>query len=154
MALTPDERTPEEVLEAELVRLGARGYSAGGGRGAQWAAQRLKTDRFEATLDAGAPVDEVRAWVQAALAELGRPLDAPDLRAVIGAGFLNKNPAVVDVDLVALPGARTRVRVRAVAKEGLVARRAAAKAVGRVLDAVGAGRRRKGRRRDARRPAR
>jgi len=47
---------------------------------------------------------------------------------------------VVTTVLVPLSTDRTRVEVRGVAKEGVIGQRTAAKAVGRVLDAVGAGR--------------
>lgn len=131
--------TDEEVLEAELARLGGRA-SLGGGLGARLAARRLKTSRFEASAEAGAPPHVVASWLEAAYRDLGRPLG--EGRAVIGAGYRQLNPAVVTAVLVPLAGGRTRVEVRGVAKEGIIAQRTAAKAVGRVLDAVGAGRRR------------
>ena len=76
-----------------------------------------------------------------ALAALGRPLGGEPPRTLVGAGFGRLNPAVVTVALVPLAGGRTRVEVTAVAKEGLLRQRPAAKAVGRVLDELGAGRR-------------
>jgi len=127
----------EEVLEAELARLGGRA-SLGGGLGARLTARCLKTSRFAASAEAGAQADVVAGWLQAAYEDLGRPLG--DGRAVIGAGYRNLNPAVVTTVLVPLSTDRTRVEVRGVAKEGVIGQRTAAKAVGRVLDAVGAGR--------------
>ena len=130
----------EEILEAELARLGGRG-SLGGGLGARMTARFLKTSRFEASAEAGAPPDVVASWLVATYEDLGRPLG--DGRAVIGAGYRQLNPSVVTAVLVPVDdGRRTRVEVRGVAKEGLVGQRTAAKAVGRVLDAVGAGRER------------
>jgi len=128
----------EVVLEAELARLGGRA-SLGGGLGARLTARFLKTSSFAASAEAGAPADVVAEWLETAYGQLGRSLG--DGRAVIGAGYRNLNPAVVTTVLVPLGGDRTRVEVRGVAKEGLVGQRTAAKAVGRVLDAVGAGRR-------------
>ncbi len=81
------------------------------------------------------------SWLVAAYEDLGRPLG--EGRAVVGAGLRQLNPAVVTAVLVPIDGGRrTRVEVRGVAKEGVIAQRTAAKAVGRVLDAVGAGRKR------------
>jgi hypothetical protein len=120
------------------------------GLGAKLTAQRLRTDHFEATLEAKASVEAVTSWVVAALGILGRPLDGPGHRAVIGAGFRNLNPAIVEALVAPVGEHRTRVLVRGVAKESVLSQRTAAKAVGRVLDALGAGRRRKRRRRDGR----
>ena len=145
--------TLEQALEAELVRLGRRG-GMDRGLGAKLTARRLRTDRFSATIEAAAPVEAVTSWVVAALGILGRPLgDGPPLRAVVGAGVRNLNPAIVEVEVGAVGERRTRVVVRGVAKESLLSQRTAAKAVGRVLDALGAGRRRKRRRRDKRGPS-
>jgi len=60
----------ETVLEAELVRLGRRG-GMDRGLGAKLTAQRLRTDHFEATLEAQASVEAVTSWVVAALGILG-----------------------------------------------------------------------------------
>ncbi len=136
----------EALLEAELVRLGRRG-GMDRGLGVQLTSRRLRTDRFSATLEADASEEAVTSWVVAALALLGRPLDEPGHRAVIGAGFRNLNPAVVEAVVTPVGEHRTRVVVRGVAKESVLSQRTAGQAVGRVLDALGAGRRRKRKRR-------
>jgi len=56
------------------------------------------------------------------------------LRGVLGAGALNMNPAVVDVELEPQPGGGSVVTLRAAAKEGLIPQRIARKAVRRVLE--------------------
>jgi hypothetical protein len=142
----------EDLLEAELARLGRRG-GLDRGVGARFVSQRLRVDTFTATIEADASLEAVTSWVDAALGILGRPIDGPAHRAVIGAGFRNLNPAVVEAAVSELGPHRTRVVVRGVAKEGVLSQRTAAKAVGRVLDALGAGRRRKRRRRRAARPS-
>jgi hypothetical protein len=142
----------EDLLEAELARLGRRG-GLDRGIGARFVSQRLRVDTFTATIEADASLEAVTSWVDAALGILGRPIDGPAHRAVIGAGFRNLNPAVVEAAVSELGPHRTRVVVRGVAKEGVLSQRTAAKAVGRVLDALGAGRRRKRRRRRAARPS-
>ena len=54
------------------------------------------------------------------------------IRGVIGAGALDMNPAVVDVDV--RPGGR--LVVRAAGKEGLIPQRTARKAVRKVIDSL------------------
>ena len=113
------------------------------GLGARLTVKRLRTDRFTRAFEAPSSAEAVTSWVVAALDTLGRPLVGPELRAVIGAGFRNLNPALVEVHVEPLDPHRTRVTVIGVAKEGLVGQRTAGQAAGRVLDALGAGRRRR-----------
>jgi hypothetical protein len=83
--------------------------------------------------------DEALALARCVLASLGEPADetrlADDnnqLRAVVGSGALNLNPAVVTLQLLATTPASTTIRVRSVAKEGLIRQRAGRKAAERV----------------------
>jgi hypothetical protein len=85
------------------------------------------------------PPDEALALARCVLASLGEPADetrlADDnnqLRAVVGSGALNLNPAVVTLQLLATTPASTTIRVRSVAKEGLIRQRAGRKAAERV----------------------
>jgi hypothetical protein len=55
------------------------------------------------------------------------------VRAVIGAGWLDMNPAVVDAVVEPIDEARSRVTVRGVAKEGLIKQHAGQEAVERVV---------------------
>ena len=87
--------------------------------------------------------DEALALADQVLASVGEPIDesrlADDkhqLRAVVGSGSLNFNPAVVTLQLVATAPTSTRIRVRGVAKEGLIPQRAGRKAAERVAEAL------------------
>jgi hypothetical protein len=85
------------------------------------------------------PPDEALALARRVLASLGEPADETrladdkhELRAVVGAGALNLNPAVVTLQLLATTMESTTIRVRGVAKEGLIRQRAGRKAAERV----------------------
>jgi len=56
------------------------------------------------------------------------------VRGVVGAGALNMNPAVVRVQATPLAPEMSKVRVRAVAKEGLIKQRAGQEAAARIHD--------------------
>jgi hypothetical protein len=140
-------RDEEEILINRLGRLAWRsGRSIGGlstahgGRlGTRIAARVLPKDVHEVELFLHLPPDEALALAQWVLSSLGEPVDQTrvaddkhELRAVVGSGVLNLNPAVVILQLVATTSASTTIRVRGVAKEGLIPQRAGRKAVERV----------------------
>ena len=115
----------------------------GGLRGASFAARHMKNDVFAATLELSvSPADATRIFVQE-LNNLGKTLtgDAsrtyPVLRAVVMAGLMNMNPAVVEVEVVPLGVASCRITVTGTAKEGLIKQHAGEKAVRRVMESVG-----------------
>jgi hypothetical protein len=140
-------REEEEILADRLGKLAWRSgrrigglSSASGGRlGARLAARFLSEDVHEIELVLPMPPDHALTLARSILASLGEPVDeirlADDqyeLRGVIGSGVLNLNPAVVTLQLVATTSASTTIRVRGVAKEGLIPQRAGRKAAERV----------------------
>jgi hypothetical protein len=137
----------EEILVNRLGRWGWRSGRLGGGLpgarggrlGARFAARLLPEDVHEIELVLALPPDEALALAGRVLSSLGEPIDEArfaddkhELRAVIGSGALNLNPAVVTLQLVATTSASTTIRVRGVAKEGLIRQRAGRKAAERV----------------------
>ena len=137
----------EEILADRLGRLawrtgrliGGLSSATGGRLGARLAARLLPENVHEIVLVLPLPRDEALALAQWILASLGEPVDETrlsdakyELRAVVGSGALNLNPAVVTLQLVASTPASTTIRVRGVAKEGLIPQRAGRKAAERV----------------------
>jgi hypothetical protein len=140
-------RGEDEILVDRLGRLAWRSgrligglSSAIGGRlGARFAARLMPEDVHEIEFVLPLPPDEVLALARSVLASLGESVDATrhaddkyELRTVVGSGALNLNPAVVTLQLVATTPASTTLRVRGVAKEGLIPQRAGRKAAERV----------------------
>jgi hypothetical protein len=137
----------EEILVNRLGRLGWRSgwlsgglWGASGGRlGARLAARLLPEDVHEIELVLALPPDEALALAGWVLSSLGEPVhetrladDNHQLRAVVGSGALNINPAMVTLQLVATTPVSTTIQVRGVAKEGLIRQRAGHKAAERV----------------------
>jgi hypothetical protein len=137
----------EEILVDRLGRLGWRSgrlsgglQGASGGRlGARLAGRLLPEDIHEIVLALALPPDEALARARCVLDSLGEPVDETrladdkhELRAVVGSGALNLNPAVVTLQLVATTSASTTIRVKGMAKEGLIRQRAGRKAAERV----------------------
>ena len=149
-----EEEEEEEILVNRLGRLGWRSgrlagglQAASGGRlGARFAARLLPEDVHEVLLVLALPADEALALARRVLASPGEPAnetrlaeDKHELRAVVGSGLLNLNPAVVTLQLLATTSASTTIRVRGVAKEGLIRQRAGRKAAERVAARLRAG---------------
>jgi 3-polyprenyl-4-hydroxybenzoate decarboxylase len=144
----------EEILVNRLGEVGWRGgrlgggvWGASGGRlGARFAARLLPHDVHEIVLVLALPPDVALALARRVLASLGEPADETrltdekhELRAVVGSGALNLNPAVVTLQLLATTSASTTIRVRGVAKEGLIRQRAGREAAERVAARLRAG---------------
>jgi hypothetical protein len=141
----------EEILVNRIGRVGWRSgrlggglWGASGGRlGARFAARLLPHDVHEILLVLALPPDEVLALARRVLGEPADETRLTDekhqLRAVVGAGVLNRNPAVVTLQLLATASASTTIRVRGVAKEGLIRQRAGRKAAERVAARLRAG---------------
>jgi hypothetical protein len=145
----------DEILVDRLGRLAWRSgrliaglSSASGGRaGARFAARLLPKDVHEIELILALPPDEALILTGSVLASLGEPVDETrladdkhELRAVVGSGALNLNPALVTLQLVATTSTSTTFKVRGVAKEGLIRQQAGRKAAERVAAALTAGR--------------
>ena len=128
-------------------RLGGGLWGASGGRlGARFAARLLPHDVHEIVLVLALPPDVALALARRVLASLGEPADETrltdekhELRAVVGSGALNLNPAVVTLQLLATASASTTIRVRGVAKEGLIRQRAGREAAEHVAARLRAG---------------
>ena len=144
----------EEILVNQLGELGWRSgrlagglRAASGGRlGARFAARLLPEDVHEVLLVLALPADEALALARRVLASPGEPAnetrladDKHELRAVVGSGLLNLNPAVVTLQLLATTSASTTIRVRGVANEGLIRQRAGRTAAERVATRLRAG---------------
>jgi hypothetical protein len=140
-------REEDEILADRLGKLAWRSgrrigglSSASGGRlGAQLAARLLPADVHEIDVVLPLPPDQALVLARSVLASLGEPVDETrladdkhELRGVVGSGVLNLNQAVVTLQLVATTSASTTIRVRGVAKEGLIPQQAGRKAAERV----------------------
>ena len=141
----PDDE--EEILVNRLGRVGWRSGRIGGGLpgasggrlGARLAARLLPEDVHEIELVLALPPAEALALAGWVLSSLGEPVDETrlteykhELRALIKAGVLNLNPAIVTLQLDVTTSASTTIRVRGVAKEGLIRQRAGRMAAERV----------------------
>jgi hypothetical protein len=125
-------------LTADESELLVRGLGSAGGRGAAFAAKRMRADVFETEAILETPVAEAVARVRSLLGEWGALIDEEStgdghrLRGMIGAGSMNLNPTVVTVYLSESGPSATAARVRGVAREGLIKQRAGRKAAERV----------------------
>ncbi len=138
-----------KILARELGKLGAISGAVGGGLdgaiggglGANLAARLLPNDTFELDIEIAAKPRAVLKKAFNILSRTGKitegiepPSDLPTLYAVIGSGFLNLNPALVRVEIVAVSKNSTQVTIRGVAKEGLIKQHAGEKAARKIAD--------------------
>jgi hypothetical protein len=132
----------DDILAREIGKVG-RGPGLGGlaaSLGAQFVSKFLPTETFteklalriapERALKLGFLVFTTIGKVQA---EYNNKAPYPLLKAVIGSGFLNMNPAVVYLEI--LEGNSTGCKITITA-EGLIKQKTAAKAVQRVVSAL------------------
>lgn len=98
-------------------------------------ARRLRADIVETTMELRLSLPAATELVARALDALGTRTAA--LQAVMGAGTMNLNPAVVTVTLSEHDGRAIAV-VRGAAKEGLIRQRAGEKAARRVVEYLAA----------------
>jgi hypothetical protein len=126
-----DSEDIERILAEELG-----GLADGGGI----PARHVPTVRFETVVEAGADAQLAATRFSEAITRLGR-LVRGDLGVsgpivgVVGGGFLNMNPAVVEVRIAPLDDGSCRASLTGTAKEGRIKQRTAEKAVRRVLEA-------------------
>lgn len=138
----------DEILTEELGKIGATratcdaGMVTLAGLGAQLAARSLPNDVCRVVLDVPAAADVAIRAIAGGIADVGRLVGGdpsspyPTLRAVIGAGFRNMNPAVVEAEVVPASDGSTRITLTGTAKEGLIKQRSGEKAVRRLIQAV------------------
>jgi len=148
-----------DILGRELAKLGrsagaagglagaglaaAAGGGLGGGAGAAWAARRLPSRGAQATVEVSMNPHAALTMAFRVLSSVGQIVpdevtpDEPVLRAVVGAGTLGLNPAVIELSVEAISEEEAKITVRATAKEGLIKQHTAEKALQRVLAAAG-----------------
>ena len=121
----------DQSLADELVKLG--------GSGAGFAARFLPTETFSVSLETSASASETRKSVFRILSRLGRLTNefsnsssGPQLAAVIGSGFFQLNPTIIQVSVVPKSDCSSTVSIFGAAKEGLLKQNSAEKAVRRV----------------------
>ena len=122
----------EQTLADELGKLNV---------GGRLAAPHLPTHKFEIVIEVRSEPTGAAAAFSNAIARVGRLINVdpagPEttVAGVVGGGFLNLNPAVVEVRIASLGEGRCRATLTGTAKEGLIMQRTGEKAVRRVLDA-------------------
>lgn len=115
----------------------------GGSLGARFAAKFLPTETHREKVSLNMAPERAIKFGYSVLTKLGKlqtdDNDSPPyplLKAVVGSGFLNMNPAVVYVEILDGNSTSCEVTVTAAAKEGLIKQHTAAKAVQRVVSAL------------------
>jgi hypothetical protein len=121
----------------ERILAGEMGGLAVGGRRIS---PRIATVRFESVVEVRADPVAAATTFSEAIARLGRLLDGgpdepgPTVIGVVGGGFLNLNPAVIQIRIAPMAEGRSRATLSGTAKEGMIKQRAGEKAVRRVLE--------------------
>ena len=123
--------TESEVLSRAIGQLG--------GIGARWMAGLMPVNAAEQILTVEIPAASVREVI---LGLLGTTLlPSPDsstvtpVRALVGSGRLDLNPALLTITVVPVSASTTQISVRGAAKEGLVKQRGGEQALGRFMSA-------------------
>ena len=127
-------------MRPEIDALLSRELGHLGGPGAGWVARLLPANVDERTLQLGCSSGETRKAVEAVLKERGRLIsetvgDPGSVSAIIGSGRMRLNPALVTVSVIEIP-AGAEVRIRGVAKEGLIKQRGGEQVAAEVADAI------------------
>lgn len=133
----------EEILARELAKLGSFGGGSlaglGGSFGAKFAAKFLPTETKSEKLAIKATPERAIQLGFSALTRLGRLQGGesdgspyPLLKAVMGSGFLNMNPAVVFLEILEGSSDTCEVTITSAAKEGLIKQHTAEKAIQRI----------------------
>ncbi len=155
-----DEQSKNRILEQRIGDAGERagrwqdGHSdfrldffsqaAGGRLGAEWAAKRLKSERYDRSIVYTVDIDTACQDVYEILSGMGEIIETSDeplgLAAVVGSGFLNMNPTIVTATFEPEDDEATAIHLSAVAKEGLIKQKSARKAVDRLIDTLAQGR--------------
>ncbi|MBN1912690.1 MAG: hypothetical protein JW818_23410 [Pirellulales bacterium] len=139
----------DDLLVKELGKVGELGGRIGGGAagaiggamGAKFAAKFLPTEQHRHEMTVGRDVAAVLTAVTSFLAKEGRIADdaeagtstCPKISAILKSGFLQMNPTLVHVEVIAAEANACTLLVSAAAKEGLIKQHSAEKAVRRVV---------------------
>ena len=141
-------RDDDAILARELGRVGGSagrlvGARTGGYVGGWLGARLIGNDTYEIALLLRLPFGPAVGHCDATLRRLGTPRDDGEttenrtiMRALLGSGFLNLNPALVTIIVSHRDETTTEVTIRGVAKEGLIKQRAGQKAAERVAAAL------------------
>lgn len=121
--------------------MGALGGASGGKLGGKLGAKLMKDTAHEDAVELDLSCEDALRQVVAALDQSGElhptESDSPGARAVVNTGLMKMNPAVVDATVEPIGDNRTRVVLRAFAKEGrLVKQDIAEKAIDEVKSAL------------------
>jgi hypothetical protein len=127
-------------MRSEIDALLSRELGHLGGLGAGWVARLLPANVDERTLNLGSSSEETRKAVETVLKERGRLIPETvgypgSISAIIGSGRMRLNPALVTVSVIETP-AGAEVRIRGVAKEGLIKQRGGEQIAAEVADAI------------------
>ncbi len=146
----------DDILSRELGKTAEFGAKLGGilsgveeavgtaaSFGAQFTAKYLPTESFAEKVALKITPEKALKLGFSVLTKLGKLQTEEDvkapyplLKAVIGSGFLNMNPAVVYLEILEADSTSCVVTITAAAKEGLIKQHTAAKAVQRVVSGL------------------
>jgi hypothetical protein len=144
----------DDLLARELAKIGGIGGAiggtfggspaggAGGAAGAHFANRFLPTEGYQKQVDVSQAVTKVLAELVSFLKKEGRTSSVcevdesehPKVSAVLGSGFFNMNPTLVDVEVLDGDDYACTLLVSGAAKEGLIKQRSAQKDVNRVVE--------------------
>lgn len=151
----------DEILAQELSKLGmpagtvggilggmvsgtsgvgaAAGAILGGQLGTHWAIQHLLNNVFEMNIEVAIKPAEALLKCFEVLKKEGKIIDLkeksnfPCIGAIIKAGFLNLNPAIVTIKVIPLSASGSKIYIHGSAKEGLIKQRAGEKAARKIV---------------------
>jgi len=145
--------TDDDILARELGKIGERGgtisgllpkvVGIGASQGARFTASLLPTETYTEKLPLRIGAEKALKLSFSVLTKLGTmqtetSTDAPYplLKAVVKAGFLNMNPAIVYLEILQGDAGSCEITVTAAAKEGLIKQHTSEKAVHRVVSEI------------------
>ncbi|HEU5384045.1 MAG TPA: hypothetical protein VFV38_52290 [Ktedonobacteraceae bacterium] len=124
-------KNDEQILANELARLGGSVLTNG-------VATFLPTDTYEISFQMATQSTAVMGVAATILKTEGELLSTEEIpplfevKGMVGAGFLDMNPALVNISITVLSPLRAHVRIQGKAKEGLIKQHAGKKATQRV----------------------
>ena len=139
----------DDILARELAKVATLGgalpgaAASGAALGAKLAAKVLPTETHTEKLALKITPEKALKLCFSVLTKLGKlqtEMDSerpyPMLKAVVGSGFLNMNPAIVYLEILEGDSKGCELTITAAAKEGLIKQHTASKAVERVVSGL------------------
>jgi len=132
----------DDVFADDVVRRGVPDPIGLMGPAMAWVAGRLRNNQLEVVLKVAMNREQTLSLFDKALQRIGRVTGRSasggdlSLTAVVGAGFLKMNPALMELGITDLGVDGCLVRISSTAKEGKIKQRAGEGAIRRVLEAV------------------